>query len=64
VLTARIVEIARDEGLTTGETVSRAIARYAAGAGDAEWMTLMGLMSRAEDPGAVLIRRSLAFDNS
>jgi len=62
-LAARIMTIAAREELAPGEVVRRSIGRYAATAGHAEWLTLMGLMSRSDNPGATLIRRALAAEN-
>ncbi|HXX08430.1 MAG TPA: hypothetical protein VEJ43_10240 [Pseudolabrys sp.] len=39
-----------------------ALQRYAAEASDEEWITLMGLMGRTNDPGRVCFKR--AFDNA
>lgn len=39
-----------------------ALQRYAAEASDEEWITLMGLMGRTNDPGRICLKR--AFDNA
>lgn len=43
----------------TGRVHRRCVQRYANGASDEEWMTMLGLMARADDPGQVLLRRAL-----
>jgi hypothetical protein len=37
-----------------------AVRRFAAAASDEDWVSLMGQMGRAVDPGRVLLRRALA----
>jgi hypothetical protein len=37
------------------------VSRYAAEASDEEWITLMGAMGRAPDPGAVYLARALVY---
>jgi len=52
-------EMAAAEGLGLGAYVTQAVQRYANEASNEEWATLMGLLNRAADPGAVCIRRAL-----
>lgn len=47
-------------GLTLGAYASATVRRYADTASDEEWTTLIGQMGRAEDPGAVCLRRAFA----
>jgi hypothetical protein len=58
---ARLREAADAGGLAFGTFAAGAVRRYAAEASDEEWTTLMGVMSRAPDPGAACLRRALAY---
>lgn len=48
-------------GLTLGAYASQAVRFYTDSASDEEWATLIGLMTRAEDPGAVCLKRAFAY---
>lgn len=61
VLIAGLMEQAQINGQTLGSYAAGAVRRYAADASDEEWVTLMGALGRAEDPGTVCMRR--AFDH-
>lgn len=61
VLIAGLIEQAKLNGQTLGSYAAGAVRRYAAGASDEEWVTLMGALGRTEDPGIVCMRR--AFDH-
>jgi hypothetical protein len=52
---------AQSEGLDLAAYARAAVQRYAAEASDEEWITLMGLIGRAGDPGTACLRR--AFEN-
>ena len=56
VLTTRIGEAAVAEELTSGQFAMQLIRRFVNGASDEEWLRLIGLMSRAENPGQVFLR--------
>jgi len=60
----RLLTAAREqagaEGLELGAYVTRAMQRYATGASDEEWITLLGLLNRAADPAAACLQRALA----
>jgi hypothetical protein len=58
-LMARLRELAEAEGETLGEFASGAVQRYASEASDEEWVTLLGLISRADDPATVCLQRAL-----
>lgn len=58
-LVARLRELAAAEGETLGEYASAAVQRYTAQASDEEWLTLLGLISRTDDPATVCLRRAL-----
>jgi hypothetical protein len=51
---------AESEGLDLAAYARAAVQRYAACASDEEWLTMMGQIGRASDPGLVCLRR--AFD--
>ena len=59
-LTARIARLAAKNNVSTGEFAMRSIGRFANGASDEEWLTLIGQMSRAENPGHVFLQRVLS----
>ena len=55
-------ERAAAEGLDLAACVTQTVQRYTHDASDEEWVTLIGLMNRAADPGAVCLRR--AFEHA
>lgn len=61
VLIAGLMEQATLSGQSLGGYAAGAVRRYAADASDEEWVTLMGALSRADDPGDICMRR--AFDH-
>lgn len=48
-------------GLELGPYAAAAASRYASEATEEEWVTLMGAMSRSQDPGAVYLKRAFAY---
>lgn len=58
-LAATLRTAAEADGLTLGAYAAAAMRRYAAEASSEEWVNLMGALGRAEDPGAVCLRRAL-----
>ena len=52
-------ELAAADGLDLGSYVTQTVQRYASEASHEEWLTLMGLLNRAQDPGAICIKRAL-----
>jgi hypothetical protein len=60
-LIARLRQEADAAGLSLGAYAAGAVRRYAADAPDEEWVTLMGALGRADDPGAVCMQRAFAF---
>jgi hypothetical protein len=60
VLLARLREQAEADGLTLGAYSAGAVRRYAAEASEEEWVTLMGALSRARDPGIAWLQRAFA----
>jgi hypothetical protein len=59
-LTARIAAAAVEENVSAGEFAAQAVGQFVNGASDEEWLTLIGLMSRADNPGQVFLRRVLS----
>jgi hypothetical protein len=60
-LVARLNQAAEIEGVSLGEYASAAVQLYASHAPDEEWITLMGALQQAENPGAVCMKRAFAF---
>lgn len=58
-LVTRLRKLAEAEGETLGEFASGAVQRYANDASDEEWVTLLGLISRTDDPAIVCLQRAL-----
>jgi len=58
-LLAALQQRAEAEGLDLAAYARAAVQRYAAGCSDEEWITLMGAIGRADDPGKVLLKRAL-----
>ena len=59
-LIARLRERAEALGQSLGDYAASTVRCYAASAPDEEWITLMGALGRAKNPGAVCMKR--AFD--
>ena len=59
-LLAEVRTRAQADGLGLGAYAAAAVSRYAAEASDEEWITLIGAMGRAPDPGAVYLDRALS----
>lgn len=59
---AAMREQAKADGLDLPAYVAGTVRRYASEATDEEWITLMGLLNRAPDPGAVCLKR--AFEHA
>ncbi len=59
-LTARVVALADESNISVGELTVQSVGRFVNGASDEEWVTLLGQMSRADDPGHVFLRRALS----
>ncbi len=60
VLAARIAAAAAEEAITPGEFAMQSVGHFVNRANDEEWLTLVGQMSRADNPGQVFLRRILA----
>ena len=50
---------AEAEDMDLASYARTAVQRYTAEASNEEWITLMGLLSRADDPGLVCLKRAL-----
>jgi hypothetical protein len=61
-LVARLKAQAESQGRSLGELTAAAVRSYEAHAPDEEWITLMGALGRATDPGAVCLKRILEFE--
>jgi len=61
-LLTMVKERAAAEGLDLAACVTQTVQRYTHEASDEEWVTLLGLMNRANDPGAVCLKR--AFEHA
>ena len=59
-LIARVLAVAAENHLSAGEFATQSVGQFVSGATDEEWLTLIGLMSRAENPGQVFLRRVLS----
>jgi hypothetical protein len=59
-LIARIATLAAENNLSAGEFATHSIGRFVNGASDEEWLTLIGQMSRAENPGQVFLWHALS----
>lgn len=57
-----VKEQAAAEGLDLAACVTQTVQRYTHEASDEEWVTLIGLMNRANDPGAICLKR--AFEHA
>jgi hypothetical protein len=57
---ARVGIAAAEEELTPGKIAARSVGAFGNGESDEEWLTLLGLMSRAENPGKVFLHRVLS----
>jgi hypothetical protein len=61
-LTAQVVAAASRDGVEPGAFIASCVQRFTNGASDEEWLTMIGLMARAADPGHVFLRRALQAD--
>ncbi len=57
-----VKERAAAEGIDLAACVTQTVQRYTHEASDEEWVTLIGLMNRANDPGAICLKR--AFEHA
>ena len=59
-LTARVFTLAAENNVSAGEFAAQSVGQFDNSATDEEWLTLIGLMSRADNPGQVFLRRVLS----
>lgn len=59
-LLARVRAQADADGETLGEFAQSAVRRFATEASDEDWVTLLGALSRAADPGAAYLKAAFA----
>jgi len=60
-LTARLVTLAAENNVSAGELAMQSVGRFVAGATDEDWLTLIGQMSRSENPGGIFLRYVLSM---
>jgi hypothetical protein len=60
-LMATARERAAAEGLDLATCIVATVQRYAAHASDEEWITLIGALNRASDPGAAYLKRAFEY---
>lgn len=58
-LIARLAALAAERNVSVGQLVAQAVGQFVNGASDEEWLSLMGQMSSATDPGRVFLHRVL-----
>lgn len=58
-LAARVAAAAAREAMTRGELVATCVGQFATHSTDEQWLTVLGQMGRAEDPGQVFLRRAI-----
>ncbi len=61
-LLAAVREQAAADGLDLAACVTQTVQRYTNEASDEEWVTLMGMLNRSQDPGAACLKR--AFEHA
>ena len=59
-LTARVFTLAAENNVSAGEFAAQSVGQFVNSATDEEWLTLIGLISRADNPGKVFLRRVLS----
>jgi hypothetical protein len=60
-LVAKLRQLADVGGQSLGDYAACAVRRFAAEASDEQWVSLMGALARADDPGAVCLTQALAY---
>jgi hypothetical protein len=59
-LTTQVITVAAESNVSAGEFAAHSVGQFVNRASDEEWLTLIGLMSRADNPGQVFLRRVLS----
>ena len=57
-----VVARAAESNVSTGELAVELVGRFVNGASDEEWLTLIGQMSRSENPGGIFFDASYRSD--
>jgi hypothetical protein len=58
-LLTAVQELAAADGLDLPAYVTQTVQRYTNEASDEEWVMLMGLLNRSQDPGTTCLKRAL-----
>jgi len=58
-MVARLVALAAERNVPVGQLVAQAVGQFVNGASDEEWLSAVGHMSGAADPGRVFLHRAL-----
>jgi hypothetical protein len=59
-LAARVLAAARQADMSPGQFARQLVDRFVRQASDEDWLTLIGRMAHAADPGRVFLRHALA----
>ncbi|HXF86977.1 MAG TPA: hypothetical protein VNK48_01310 [Xanthobacteraceae bacterium] len=59
-LTARVLAAAREAAMPPGEFTAQLVGRFVRSASDEDWLTLIGRMGRADDPGRMFLHHVLS----
>jgi hypothetical protein len=59
-LTAQVIALAAEDNVSTGEFAMQSVGQFVNGASDEEWLSLIGQMSRAENPGQAFLQQVLS----
>lgn len=60
-LLARVEAAAAEGSLTPGEFAAQAVEIFSSQASDEDWVSLVGVMGRTDDPGQACLRRMVEF---
>ena len=60
VLTAQVTAAAAAENISPGEFAMQAVGQFVNHAKDEQWLGLVGVMAKSDNPGQVFLRRVLA----
>jgi hypothetical protein len=59
-LMLRVNARAAEQHITAGQLAMQAVGDFVSSASDEDWLTLVGQMSRVNDPGATFLRNALS----
>lgn len=60
-LLAELRERAEAEGIDLSDCFTQTVQRYTAQASDEEWVTLIGMLGRSQDPGGTCLKRAFSY---